>query len=520
MTGKFKFFGKKTDKGNNQQDKLFFQQTQNTPNPQCSPNQNQSYKNFSQNNAYPPQKQNPYANAQWYANNYNANQWQQLPQNNPLKTFVPYVCPKCGANLIVESGIDTFFCQYCGSKILLQNETNLKTRLGMKKIEHAEKMVDKVVGYFDRRREQKAIEEEKKRKENNRDLRIILLISIAIMIGIFLSLNNKSKESKAQEAELQTMVEQIQIDITNGDFDAAYVKASALNYTSGYSTTVEKKWDDTRESLITLINQLRNVENPNGNMTDKQQSKEKESIISPTVTPTPTVMRLPTITQAPTKHTSTPDAVTAKSGSKGHIEKFVLPVNNNYSKMYAREERFFTVWAYPNGIKMNDFTVNCKGKYINCEDIQLSDKADYTEISFKVVVKPSLLEKSTRQGATVSVESTTGDVSLDGFKILLETISISDAEPLTLKINEPQIATFKVVPAALHLEDLKIGMNAYISNLKAEIIDSEIDEIHNCQYVHVRITANGKHNGLSSSSFNLNDKYQIKGGTCKLTIVD
>jgi hypothetical protein len=66
---------------------------------------------------------------------------------------------------MAESGIDTFFCQYCGTKILLQNETNLKTRFGMKKLEHAEKMADKVFGYFDRRRKQKAIEEEKKRKE-------------------------------------------------------------------------------------------------------------------------------------------------------------------------------------------------------------------------------------------------------------------------------------------------------------------------------------------------------------------
>lgn len=490
--------------------------------PGANPNNstNNFNQRFPQNNPYNQWQQNTGTNGQWHPNGYNMNQWQQVPPSYPQKTFTPCVCPKCGANLMAESGIDTFFCQYCGTKILLQNETNLKTRFGMKKLEHAEKMADKVFGYFDRRRKQKAIEEEKKRKENIRDLLIIFIVSIAIMIALFLSLNNEGKESKAQEAKLQQMVEQIQIDITNGDFDAAYVKASALNYTSGYSSTVEKKWDDTRESLITLINQLRGVENPNDDISDKQQSKITESIISPTVTLTPTATRLPTFTQAPTKRNSTSDAVTAKSGTKGNIEKFVLPITNDYFKMYAREERYFTVWAYPNGINMNDFTVNCKSKYISCEDIQLSDKADFTEISFKVVVRPSLLEKSSSQRAIVSVESTTGDVSLDGFEIPLATISISDAEPLTLKINEPQIATFKVVPAALHLEDLKIGMNAYISNIKAEIIDSEIDKLHNCQYVHVRITANGKHNGLSSSSINLNDKYQMKGGTCKLTIVD
>ena len=63
------------------------------------------------------------------------------------------VCPKCGANLTVEDGIDMFYCQYCGAKIMLQNETNLKTRFGLKKLEHTEKMADKVVGFFEKRRE-------------------------------------------------------------------------------------------------------------------------------------------------------------------------------------------------------------------------------------------------------------------------------------------------------------------------------------------------------------------------------
>lgn len=29
-------------------------------------------------------------------------------------------CPNCGANLEIEDGIDTFFCKYCGYKIILE----------------------------------------------------------------------------------------------------------------------------------------------------------------------------------------------------------------------------------------------------------------------------------------------------------------------------------------------------------------------------------------------------------------
>ena len=294
-------FTKKTDSSDR------FEKTNDNYWGQTGSNPNNSAKNFNQgfpqNSPCNQRQQNYGVNGQWYPNGYNVNQWQQIPPSYSQKSFTPCVCPKCGANLMAESGIDTFYCQYCGTKILLQNETNLKTRFGMKKLEHAEKMVDKVVGYFDRRREQKAIEEEKKRKENNRDLRIIFVISIAIMIAIFFSLNNKGKESKAQEAELQKIVEQIQTDISNGDFDAAYVKASALNYTSGYSSTVEKKWDDTRESLITIINDLRNKSEIN-----EIASEETSSAISSTKNdvdshdyPTPTITPFPTFTPVSTK---------------------------------------------------------------------------------------------------------------------------------------------------------------------------------------------------------------------------
>ena len=33
-------------------------------------------------------------------------------------------CPSCGADLKVENGLDTFYCQYCGTKIMLQGQSD------------------------------------------------------------------------------------------------------------------------------------------------------------------------------------------------------------------------------------------------------------------------------------------------------------------------------------------------------------------------------------------------------------
>lgn len=43
------------------------------------------------------------------------------------------------------------------------------------------------------------------------------------------------------------------VDIKNGDFDEAYIKAESIRYTANWSRDIEKKWDETRETLIEKI---------------------------------------------------------------------------------------------------------------------------------------------------------------------------------------------------------------------------------------------------------------------------
>ena len=88
-------------------------------------------------------------------------------ENKAQTKFVPATCPQCGASLEIEDGIDSFFCKFCGGKVVLtnQNAETLKAKTAIKKFEHREKMTDKVIGHLNERAVRKADEKEKQRKD-------------------------------------------------------------------------------------------------------------------------------------------------------------------------------------------------------------------------------------------------------------------------------------------------------------------------------------------------------------------
>ena len=88
------------------------------------------------------------------------------------------ICPNCGANLSVDENRDTFFCEYCGTQIVMNS--------GSYKFESDEKREIHIVDHA-------KIEEIKleQQKEKNRILEMI--ISGALFIGLmwFLLLSPK-----------------------------------------------------------------------------------------------------------------------------------------------------------------------------------------------------------------------------------------------------------------------------------------------------------------------------------------
>ena len=106
-------------------------------------------------------------------------------------------CPNCGASLEVEDGLDTFFCKYCGYKILLQGQSKAAydAKVRVKHMEHKERLQDK-------RDAQERYRMEFKRKDERRTLAIVfgILGAIIAMCLIISAVGNAG--AKKQDREL------------------------------------------------------------------------------------------------------------------------------------------------------------------------------------------------------------------------------------------------------------------------------------------------------------------------------
>ena len=157
-------------------------------------------------------------------------------------------CPNCGASLEVEDGLDTFFCKYCGYKILLQGQSKAAydAKVRVKHMEHKERLQDK-------RDAQERYRMEFKQKDERRTLAIVfgILGAIIAMCLIISAVGNAG--AKKQDRELQAIVDQIMIDIENEDFAAAYVKANSLYWDDSWTSEGEDKCDATRKEIIKQI---------------------------------------------------------------------------------------------------------------------------------------------------------------------------------------------------------------------------------------------------------------------------
>lgn len=157
-------------------------------------------------------------------------------------------CPNCGASLDVEDGIDTFFCKYCGYKIMLQGQSKAayEAKVRVKHMEHKERLQDK-------KNAQERYRMESARKEQKWGLIVGLGILVAVMVLCFVITTVGNAGAKKQEQELQAIVDEIMIDIENEDFAAAYIKANSLYWDDSWTSEGEDKWDATRNEIIKQI---------------------------------------------------------------------------------------------------------------------------------------------------------------------------------------------------------------------------------------------------------------------------
>lgn len=190
-------------------------------------------------------------------------------------------CPACGATVEIEQDRKSCYCSYCGSKIYMDD--------GVKRVEIT-KNINYHKTYTDeaRIRESEAQErmqdkkyaadkekwERKEKSKSKAALRSFLVVAIAVVVYLLVFggyFGSEKRESEEQEKELQTIVEEVMVDIENGDFKSAHIKAETIYYTAGWSSEIEDKWDATRKELIKQIED----EEEKAEKAAKQEEKEK-----------------------------------------------------------------------------------------------------------------------------------------------------------------------------------------------------------------------------------------------------
>lgn len=98
--------------------------------------------------------------------------------------FIQMKCPNCNADLEVDEGIDSFYCKYCGTKILVEGQSkhvvNAKAKIHM---------MDKLGDMQKEHYRDRAEREQRNNEESDKAMRSLLII--IVVLGILLYLISK-----------------------------------------------------------------------------------------------------------------------------------------------------------------------------------------------------------------------------------------------------------------------------------------------------------------------------------------
>ncbi len=172
-------------------------------------------------------------------------------------------CPACGASVEVEKGRESCFCSYCGTKVYVDDEVHrveITKNINYHKTYTDEAKIRKIESeeQMQERRYAEAREERKSKKWSALGIVLLVLVAVVACAALF---GGIKVSSDRQEQELQELVDEIMIDIENGDFEQAYVKAEKIRYTADWSSEIEDKWDATRKEIIKQIEKAEKAAN-------------------------------------------------------------------------------------------------------------------------------------------------------------------------------------------------------------------------------------------------------------------
>lgn len=169
-------------------------------------------------------------------------------------------CPHCNGELEVDDQREIFFCQYCGSKLILEEaiEASSKVKLRLIEARHEEKMQETRL--------------EHERFKHKYALGVGLLdylfshaVPVALILFAVFAFLVPSCTHGMHLASLNRIEHEVEEAIKNQDYDEALVKANQLRLDDDYSYSERDSWDEKRERYIELIEDLKrqsDLDNP------------------------------------------------------------------------------------------------------------------------------------------------------------------------------------------------------------------------------------------------------------------
>ena len=94
---------------------------------------------------------------------------------------------------------------------------------------------------------------QKAKKDKKRKAAAIWIPILLLLLPAILFFGGKAIQHGNLEKKLQATVQEIQVDISNGDYDTALIKAQSLHMDDDWSSESKEHWDEQRTSLIRLI---------------------------------------------------------------------------------------------------------------------------------------------------------------------------------------------------------------------------------------------------------------------------
>lgn len=177
-------------------------------------------------------------------------------------------CPNCDGSLEIEDGIDTFFCKYCGQKIILEGQSSetIKAKVKVKGFQHIENLQKTHLQH--RESIQKSKDDlakykiDAKTKEDKRNYMFLVFLFGLLVLMAFLPsavFSGDKRKHNAREKELQKIESQVVEYINQGDYDTALVYANQLRMDDGYSSSSTDAWNKKREEYLSIINTKKNA---------------------------------------------------------------------------------------------------------------------------------------------------------------------------------------------------------------------------------------------------------------------